>query len=390
MGGTQLLDLPAEMLQSVCSFVDASDLPTLRLTCKTLEAAAFDLFATEYLSNLTCYFMQSVRLTRLENILRTPHLVRKVKDVKLCLYIWERNDTINAKRPQSDKYQPHDVGDGEMQRLNRREPDAGHISRIFSLLKSAGARLDLDLLRPLSHKQLLLWQHIDPKILQLIRAAAIPLHALALENVSMQHPTTTDEELAVAAQLRTLKQFQYSCDYQQGFGDARSHELTMLSYVLTAASNLQHLDIYIDSANCIDISTELRNLSCLPNLHELNFSGCFHISYTVLASWLQACTSLRTLKAESTILEFGPNRESWYEILHLLRLLPELHVVDLGELGMSGWGMNIPSAQVGLHHDWYDLIINTSSRKETMAELDSHIARIERSRSSLSGLQPHG
>ena len=74
-----LLALPMEMLQRISSFATSAALLEIRLTCKTISAAAFDEFAKEYLNELHCYVMDTTRMKRLQNITAIQRFPRKVR-----------------------------------------------------------------------------------------------------------------------------------------------------------------------------------------------------------------------------------------------------------------------------------------------------------------------
>ena len=80
-----ILGLPTELLQHICSLVDVYTLPNVRLTCRTLATAAFDSFASEFLTELVCFFPDPARVARLLNILSDRALVKKVQRVKFTV-----------------------------------------------------------------------------------------------------------------------------------------------------------------------------------------------------------------------------------------------------------------------------------------------------------------
>ncbi|KAK3707543.1 hypothetical protein LTR37_012038 [Vermiconidia calcicola] len=73
-----LLDMPIEMLQHISRFVTAESILMLRLTCKTLAAAAFDAVAEEYVRVLKVFILSPARLEKLAAIISCPHLAYKV------------------------------------------------------------------------------------------------------------------------------------------------------------------------------------------------------------------------------------------------------------------------------------------------------------------------
>ena len=72
-----------EMVQHISGYVEATDLLTLRLTCKKLRDAALDAFAREYLEDLTCFAIDPDRLARVKNITSSSQLAAKVRTLTL-------------------------------------------------------------------------------------------------------------------------------------------------------------------------------------------------------------------------------------------------------------------------------------------------------------------
>ena len=350
--------------------------------------------------------MQPERLFRLEKVVKTPHLARKIRNVKFTLDIWEgRNpgeihvvgkmdsEDYGSSTPPFGGFTDtrsecqHDVYVwklSDMSTYNAQDPDAVYISRILALLKGTGARLDLDMLSDvLFQPTLRRRQHIAPKMLQILQAASYPLHALALQGLSMDCEAVRDDP-AVAAQISALKQFTYDIDagYMDADEEPDTHETALLGYVLRIASNLRYLDITIDTNQTVLLSMALSQISCLPVLRELEMPG-FGISYAAAASMLEACTSLRTLSVDKLLLQSGSGSQNWYEILRILQALPELACLNLSYLHSdNGKDLNATGSEVGREHsaECEELDISSSSREETVRELDWHTSKIELSR----------
>lgn len=77
-----IFTVPVEVLQSIAEYVDLS---TLRLTCKAIEEAVFDVFAKHHLHNIECFVLDPRRLQRLRSILSNERLARKVRKIILSL-----------------------------------------------------------------------------------------------------------------------------------------------------------------------------------------------------------------------------------------------------------------------------------------------------------------
>ncbi|KAK5131657.1 hypothetical protein LTR08_000784 [Meristemomyces frigidus] len=90
--------LPMELLAHVTSYINSTDLPPLRMTCRALEAAVFDAFATEYLHCLRCLVTDPARVQRILTIISVPRLARKVRRVSLTMHVFERRRAHIAPR----------------------------------------------------------------------------------------------------------------------------------------------------------------------------------------------------------------------------------------------------------------------------------------------------
>ncbi|KAI5362165.1 putative F-box domain-containing protein [Septoria linicola] len=80
-----LLGLPEETRLNVISFVNTTDLISLRLTCHVLNNSAMDEFADEYLNSIGCLLLEPPRLKRLANILSLDHFAARIRWIDLTL-----------------------------------------------------------------------------------------------------------------------------------------------------------------------------------------------------------------------------------------------------------------------------------------------------------------
>lgn len=78
-----ILKLPTELLQLIADY--NVDTTILRRVCKAFDAAFFDAFAEEYLSDIQCFLLDIERLERLNSIMSRRHLARSVKKVTLSM-----------------------------------------------------------------------------------------------------------------------------------------------------------------------------------------------------------------------------------------------------------------------------------------------------------------
>ncbi|EME44368.1 hypothetical protein DOTSEDRAFT_34825 [Dothistroma septosporum NZE10] len=82
MSVKHLLDLPAEVLVLVSSSIEEPQLLDVRLSCKTLDHAAFDHWADKVVENTTCRLGRPNALSKIDNILATPHLARLLQKLE--------------------------------------------------------------------------------------------------------------------------------------------------------------------------------------------------------------------------------------------------------------------------------------------------------------------
>ena len=88
---THFVDLPMELLTMIARVTDVhTDILSLRLTCQTLAAAAADAFAEEYIEDLSCFMLDTARLSRVKNITSTPHLVNKIRNLEFTCRVFEQ------------------------------------------------------------------------------------------------------------------------------------------------------------------------------------------------------------------------------------------------------------------------------------------------------------
>ena len=342
-GGKSLLQLPTEMLLRVSTFVDAKGLCALRLTCKELGIAAFDAFAAEYLHSLICYFMDPERVDRLEYLVSITQLARKIRHVELTLDIREgrpveeiRGDAPGGVQPKYQGY-PSECEHVTIAILQKEQPDASRIFDILAIMKPRGIRLAFD---SASHQQCPRIRcalfTIYSIVFDTMSVSSYPLYALTIS--SMETRRRRSQCRVLSAQLSSLERLTYTlnpCDRTHTVPREYSH---LLLVTLAAAPNLRYLDITVDIIDAMEISAALPENGCLSKLQELRISGLGmlntspRLSYEAISSFLEGCTSVRRLSI--THIFFLPSAigQSCYEILQLIRALPDLENLDLGEL----------------------------------------------------------
>lgn len=79
-----ILTLPPELTIRVLSFLDTEMLPTIRLTCRALEDASFDLFVEAHFAHIYCWIFKPQAFRRLKDIVQnSPTLRARIRRVTL-------------------------------------------------------------------------------------------------------------------------------------------------------------------------------------------------------------------------------------------------------------------------------------------------------------------
>jgi hypothetical protein len=88
---SKLLSLPMELLTRVTNMLNDESLPTLRLTCKTLEGATFDRFAKTFSTTYCCVYYKSRWLSLKKFLHGSPRLVRRLGYINFTTNPLERH-----------------------------------------------------------------------------------------------------------------------------------------------------------------------------------------------------------------------------------------------------------------------------------------------------------
>ena len=103
----RLLDLPAELVGRITSFVNTEALIPVRLTCKALEAITFDRFAAENFGHIYCWVATTDDFKRLGEIVRqSPRLSSRIRQLTLStdpLRELPRSSIAYARRESEDE-----------------------------------------------------------------------------------------------------------------------------------------------------------------------------------------------------------------------------------------------------------------------------------------------
>lgn len=199
-----MLELPTELLQHIASLVGAYTLPNVRLVCRTLAAASFDSFASEFLTNIVCFFPDPARVRRLQNILSSRALAQGVKNIDFTL------DPLECR----EQYLNHIYSFSESNSRSFKTwfpypPDFQELTEVLAHLKADGCDFSISVD---ADKSILDRIHITRHLHMLLAAileAGYPVHTLSIlashVNPHFLSQRTTDD-LNIA---RGLRRFSY-------------------------------------------------------------------------------------------------------------------------------------------------------------------------------------
>jgi hypothetical protein len=102
---SRLLSLPLELLTRITDMLNEESLPTLRLTCKTLEDATFDRFTATFTIRYCCVYYESRWLSLKKFLHGSPRLVRSLKCVDFTTDPLERHTCTQVQIAPSQDFQ---------------------------------------------------------------------------------------------------------------------------------------------------------------------------------------------------------------------------------------------------------------------------------------------
>ncbi|TKA67271.1 hypothetical protein B0A55_09423, partial [Friedmanniomyces simplex] len=147
-----LLGMPPETIQHVFSFVTRTDLPTLHLVSQEVGSKVFDLFASHYLHEIYCYFIDPARPQALQKIFSCPRLSGLVRKVVLTMDPYEGwySEEVSVAPPegvtmQSDQLEAWSAYTAEQHRtFHTRPPSVQLLGEVLACIKGIGAAVGLD------------------------------------------------------------------------------------------------------------------------------------------------------------------------------------------------------------------------------------------------------
>ena len=329
-----MLALPMEMLQHIISLTDYTDLISLRLTCKKLEAASFDAFSAEYLHELTCFVMDRDQIKRAITIISSHRLGYKVRSLEMT---WDPDrgcasylaQFINGKHDDD----PHHL---------YTTPDSTDLRTLLGNVRSSNIELILEChdcwtATMLAGRSLVLRDH-------LLDAVATSGCAIAELNICIHDSTrlqtlVANEDAPLIAATENLRRVWYNVHDKPVSEDDAKRGIEAALKLVRKATKLQHLRftlsdrLHVGSPAWLVYQTlpqELLKINSLATLRKLGLSRQT-LEQSVLLDLLQRCHN--TL--ESLDLQYVSSTTPgvpWIGVLqHLLRAprLCKLHLEHL-------------------------------------------------------------
>lgn len=256
---SRLLALPMELLQRITNSLNNESLPTLRLTCKTLENATLDHFVAAFLEK-RCYFVHDeTRWVLLKNLLST-RLASKMREITFSYSSLERKSPteiqlapeealVSMAAAQSLAWRLH-VQPSEEDLRNETRPSTPLIHRVMVDIKkfAPNARVHLRLMEGSRH------DHSDQVCTDMIVASTIATLPLTTLNFS-EHHTPVLRQLVdylgpdLTASFCSLVHFRYDMSFDSvpaaRFGDMseRVTSADALRRVVSSMSSLRELSL---------------------------------------------------------------------------------------------------------------------------------------------------
>ena len=362
-----LLDMPIEMLEHISRFVTPEGILILRLTCKTLAAAAFDAFAEEYVRHLKVFVLSPARLEKLAAIVSCPHLANKVDWLILTTDPFEEvaiESVSTAAVPdesllsgQHETYLNH-----RFDQLRLHGNDGLATSKLLAMLeelkkhqqlKTRQCTLGVDLDRIVLDGETPCPPNLLHDIMCTVSRAGHRVFSIRTSDMSvsllddlMRHPSVVPEL------MEAVTAFDFYLAHDNELPVERLRDLTALPRVLALVPRLDFLklefcaDYYNDQDKdfMLHLSNDLILANDLACLQSLEFTSLRVKTFDILFEVLGRCHgTLGGIFLRDVAIVSPRNR--WAEVLQSLRMFPNLSHLVFCELFLfdawQNWAIHV-------------------------------------------------
>lgn len=342
-GRTELLDLPVELLQNITDNLSDESVMQLRRTCKTLDNATIDRFASHHFKDYHCCIFHEHRWDQLINLLRSSRLADRICHVTLTTNTLEGIDLEDIQLARA--YCFEDLARAQFAAFCVLNQSIHQLPVITSLVKNVV--LELKMRERQISIQLDLTCHAGMKIEEATIVAdllsAVALSGLQLHELKLSCKSTIGLEAlleffkpSLALCASTLIDFEMDAweklEEAPPFDDNR---LDFVAGILKSARRLRRFEISLDcffGKHHIAAHTEALLSACrfskLQVLH-LNF---IRINESHMLSALSRIPASRSLDLLLEDVELVTETTGWRTIWQQLLLKPNIHILKLGYL----------------------------------------------------------
>ncbi|KAK3697807.1 hypothetical protein LTR37_017272 [Vermiconidia calcicola] len=348
-----ILALPMELLQQVSRFLNRTDLITLRLACKELSSAAFDAFAEEYLDELTCFFPNPARLSRLWNICSSSHLVSKVRQVTLTLDPWEgqpygkihiaaislREEPKSFSRAQYGIFQAH--RNEHVKLYHAQQPDLALLASLLRNLDPALCKLHVVLQNFLEHGQPC-YHYADRDALRVMSEAGFPLSDIDFTNFDGLELQESRAQDAVFQTMESLRKIIYHTTDAYYAKTRKFADTDATPRLIAAAERLEDLHLVLlsqfhhrDNDASFGFGAQLLLANKLSHLRTLGLTCVRLPDFQTLFEALRPCNETLECVYFDEITVHSTSHQ-WAEVLGYPRTIPYLRGLTMEFLYHGG------------------------------------------------------
>lgn len=352
---SRLLALPLELLTRIADCLNDESLPSLRLTCKTLEGPTFDRFARKF-SHVQCCMFYEERWLSVKSLLNgSPRLAQKIHTIEFLTRPLESTHVdhvqlapgaqfqdIEAAQSQFDSHCADEDYPYEPLHAGRQpRPALIHGVLLDTMYLAPHVVLEFNFSEDTFFRRAGVTVHED--VLLAITSTGCRSHALTLS------PHTCDDLNNVATYLRprllwSISNLQtFTFDGNNFLDDVQETDfdwgrLDLAHDILQNANSLIDIELrcgdFIEFSDPTAITDKLLFTNCLPQLVRLSLHLTV-LSEQQLLRALAICSS-RLVSLSLGRVQFKASGDSWIPVFRQLTTLPKLAILALFEIRTSG------------------------------------------------------
>ncbi|KAM0702066.1 hypothetical protein Q7P35_010976 [Cladosporium inversicolor] len=345
---SRLLSLPMELLTRVTNMLNDESIPTLRLTCKTIEGATFDRFTKTFATTYCCVYYKSRWLSLKKFLHGSPRLVRRLGYINFTTNPLERHHYTQMQIAPGEDFD--DIQSAQMQ-FDIREANEDELYEPVDADRQASTALIHSVLLDLKRLAPYVPIAFDLANTRFFRDEAIVLHCDILLAIASTSCTISEivlsrlclddiEDLTAHLGTRLLSctssihSFTFrSTDFlDEVFGDPLDDsKMKFLANILRNAYCLFSLTLELDEYRHLEDPSVITNALLFANDLENLEHLCLQfkaIPERQLSKIIASCKTTLTIFNIGGI-QLVEHGEGWVAIFRLLTTLPKLEFIRL-------------------------------------------------------------